>query len=85
MEINDNEIKKLEKYTKFVLELAIKFGGSSIRDFKDSKGLSGFFQNEFKVYNRENKSCIIKNCNSKIYKIFISNRSSFFCKSCQKK
>jgi formamidopyrimidine-DNA glycosylase len=82
--VNDKEIKKLEKNTKIVLKLAIKFGGSSIRDFKDSKGLSGFFQNEFKVYNRENENCKSKNCNTKISKIFISNRSSFFCKSCQK-
>tara|TARA_B100000579_G_scaffold436961_1_gene464633 strand:- start:358 stop:1224 length:867 start_codon:yes stop_codon:yes gene_type:complete len=85
MKINDKEIKRLIKYTKFVLKLAIKFGGSSIRNFKDSKGLSGFFQNEFKVYDRENKSCMRGNCKSKISKIFISNRSSFFCKSCQKK
>ncbi len=85
MKINNEEIKKLEKNTKTILKLAIKFGGSSIRDFKDSKGLSGFFQNEFKVYNRENKNCVNKNCDSKINKIFISNRSSFFCKSCQKK
>ena len=85
MHLNNEEIRKLEKYTKIVLKLAIKFGGSSIRDFKDSKGLSGFFQNEFKVYNRENKNCMNKNCNNKIYKIFISNRSTFFCKSCQKK
>ncbi len=85
MHLNNEEIRKLEKYTKIILKLAIKFGGSSIRDFKDSKGLSGFFQNEFKVYNRENKNCMRKNCNNKIYKIFISNRSTFFCKSCQKK
>ena len=85
MKINDKEIKRIVKYSKFVLKLAIKFGGSSIRNFKDSKGLSGFFQNEFKVYNRENKNCMRRNCKSKISKIFISNRSSFFCKSCQKK
>ena len=79
---------KKKRYKLFIsndLKLAIKFGGSSIRDFKDSTGLSGLFQNEFKVYNRENKNCVNKNCNGKIYKIFISNRSSFFCKSCQKK
>ena len=82
--INDEEIKNLIKYSKIVLNFAIKLGGSSIRDFKNTKGLSGQFQNEFKVYNRENKNCQRKNCKGKINKIFISNRSSFFCKSCQK-
>ena len=38
----------------------------------------------FKVYDRENKNCVRKNCKGKITKIFISNRSSFFCKFCQK-
>ena len=82
--LNDNEIKKLVNYSRLVLNLAIKFGGSSIRDFKNINGISGIFQNEFKVYDRENKNCIRKNCKDKIIKIFISNRSSFFCKSCQK-
>ena len=82
--INNNEIKKLIKYSKLVLNLAIKFGGSSIRDFKNIKGSSGLFQNKFKVYERENQKCIRKNCKGEIIKIFISNRSSFFCKFCQK-
>ena len=72
------------KYSKLVLNLSIKFGGSSIRDFKNTKGIEGLFQNNFKVYNKENKNCSRKNCKGKIIKIFISNRSSFFCKFCQK-
>ena len=82
--LSSKEIKKLIKYSKLVLNLAIKFGGSSIRDFKNAKGISGLFQNKFKVYDRENKYCLRKNCKGKIIKMFISNRSSFFCKSCQK-
>ena len=82
--ITYNEIGKLSKYSKLVLNLAIKFGGSSIRDFKNTKGVSGLFQNEFKVYDRENKNCVRKNCKGKISKIFISNRSTFFCNLCQK-
>ena len=82
--LNNLEVRKLVKYSKFVLNLSIKFGGSSIRDFKNAKGVSGLFQNNFKVYDRENKNCVRKNCKGKITKIFISNRSSFFCKFCQK-
>ena len=82
--LDNNEISKLAKYSKLILNLSIKFGGSSIRDFKNAKGISGLFQNNFKVYNRENKNCVRKNCKGKIIKKFISNRSSFFCKFCQK-
>ncbi len=83
-EFNDKEIIRLVKYSKFVLNLAIKYGGSSIRDFKNTKGVSGFFQNKFRVYAKENKNCLRKNCQGKISKIFISNRSTFFCNLCQK-
>ena len=82
--LNEKEISNLVKYSKLILNLSIKFGGSSIKDFKNAKGISGLFQNNFKVYNREDKNCVRKNCNGKIIKIFISNRSSFFCKFCQK-
>ena len=82
--LTDKEISKLVKYSKFVLNLSIKFGGSTIRDFKNVKGISGLFQNNFKVYNRENKNCVRKNCKGKIIRTFITNRSSFFCKFCQK-
>jgi len=82
--LTNKEISKLVKYSRLVLNLSIKFGGSSIRDFKNAKGKSGLFQNNFKAYSRENKNCVRKNCKGKIIKIFISNRSSFFCKFCQK-
>jgi len=82
--LSNKEISELAKYSKLILNLSIKFGGSSIRDFKNAKGISGLFQNNFKAYNRENKNCVRKNCKGKIIKRFISNRSSFFCKFCQK-
>ena len=45
---------------------------------------NGNFQKEFKVYQKENLNCPINKCTGKIKKIFISNRSTFFCNSCQK-
>ena len=52
--------------------------------YKGDSGLSGNFQREFKVYQRENLNCLKKKCNGKIKKIFMSNRSTFFCNICQK-
>ena len=83
--IKINELKLLVKFSKRVLQNAISKGGSSIRDFKNTDGSSGLFQNEFKVYNKENFICPNYKCKFKIIKINISNRSSFYCLNCQKK
>ena len=50
LKINYKEINQLLKFSKKVLNLAIKFGGSSIKDFKNTKGSIGEFQKEFKSY-----------------------------------
>ncbi|MDC6469968.1 hypothetical protein PQZ69_01925 [Candidatus Pelagibacter sp.] len=55
-----------------------------MRDFKNTSGRKGNFQKEFKVYQRENLNCVRNKCTGKIKKIFISNRSTFFCNTCQK-
>jgi len=84
MKLSKDECKKIITFSKRVLNKAIKKGGSSIRDFKNTFGESGNFQKEFKVYQRENLNCVGYKCTGKIKKIFISNRSTFFCNTCQK-
>ena len=84
MKLSKNDCKKIIFFSKSVLKKAIKKGGSSIRDFKNTSGETGNFQKEFKVYHRENLNCLKKKCSGKIKKIFISNRSTFFCNTCQK-
>ena len=84
MKLSKNDCKKIITFSKSVLKKAIKKGGSSIRDFKNTSGQSGNFQKEFKVYQRENLNCLRSKCDGKIMKLFISNRSTFFCNICQK-
>ena len=69
--------------SKIVLLKAIKKGGSSIRDFKNVEGQKGNFQYSFKVYQREGLNCKRTGCKSIITKKTISNRSTFFCNTCQ--
>jgi formamidopyrimidine-DNA glycosylase len=78
------DIKKIRYFSKLILNRAIKKGGSSIRDFKNVEGRNGSYQNEFKVYQRENLNCLNKDCFGKIKKKVISKRSTFFCNRCQK-
>jgi formamidopyrimidine-DNA glycosylase len=82
--LNKEECRKIIYYSKLVLNKAIKFGGSTIKDFKNISGNSGLFQNEFKVYQRENLKCLKYRCPGKINKKNILNRSTFFCNICQK-
>jgi len=81
--LSNKKIPLLIKNTKSVLEDSIKNGGSSIKDFKGISGKSGDFQQKFKVYDRDGLKCKKRGCKGLIKKIYISNRSSFFCPICQ--
>ena len=84
MKLSKNDCKRIIHFSKIVLNNAIKKGGSSIRDFKNISGNDGNFQKEFKVYQRQNLNCLRMKCDGTIKKIFITNRSTFFCNTCQK-
>ena len=81
---NDTDLIKIIKFSRITLKNAIKFGGSSIKDFKDISGGGGSFQTKFTVYNRENQKCAESKCKGIIQKRYISNRSTFICNFCQK-
>ena len=66
-----------------VLKRALKLGGSSIKDFKSSVGQKGRFQNEFKVYDREDLKCLRAGCSGLILRVVSQGRASFFCNECQ--
>ena len=66
-----------------VLKRALKLGGSSIKDFKSSVGEKGRFQNEFKVYDREDLKCLRAGCSGLILRVVSQGRASFFCNECQ--
>ena len=82
--LSKKECQKIIINSRKILLKAISKGGSSVRDFKDTSGLKGGFQNEFKVYQQEGAECKNLGCSDLIRKKIISNRSTFFCDSCQK-
>ncbi len=82
--ISLHEVKNIIKFTKTVLKKSINEGGSSIKNFQNSDGKAGKYQQKFKVYNRANQSCKRAKCKSFIRRVIISNRSTFFCPNCQK-
>ena len=82
--LKKNQCKNIVLNSRKILKDAIKKGGSTIRDFKNTRGDQGNFQNEFKVYGRDKQNCKRFSCPGKINKITQSNRSTFFCEICQK-
>ena len=82
--LSELECLRIIKNSKKVLKNAIKKGGSTIRDFKNTLGGIGQFQKEFKVYGRDKENCKRKNCLGLISKITQANRSTFYCQMCQK-
>ena len=76
------EVSVLVKEIKRVISLAILKGGSTLNDFLDVNGENGYFQDEHKVYGREKEPCL--KCKTPIIQLKLGQRSSFFCKKCQK-
>jgi formamidopyrimidine-DNA glycosylase len=74
--------EKLVRAIKITLDLAIEAGGSTLRDFVDSGGNPGYFQQQYWVYGRAGKPC--RTCGIVISQIRQGQRSSFYCPHCQK-
>lgn len=80
--LSKKECNRLVESVRFVLREALNSGGSTIRDYLSPSGLSGSFQHQFQVYDREGQPC--RRCARPIQRIIQSGRSTFWCPSCQK-
>jgi formamidopyrimidine-DNA glycosylase len=69
---------------KAVLQDAIKAGGSSLRDHRQTDGELGYFQHHFRVYDREGARCVTPGCKGTVKRIVQTGRSTFYCPTCQK-
>ena len=74
--------KLLHAAIKKVLTQAVATGGSTLRDFSNAQGESGYFQLEAMVYDRKGQPC--KVCGSLIRGLRQGQRSTFYCSTCQK-
>ena len=80
-EISINDSNNIIKYTRNILESAIKLGGTTIKSYESSRGVHGKFQNNLLVHNHEGDKC--PNCNSIIIKIKVNGRGTYYCPNCQ--
>jgi formamidopyrimidine-DNA glycosylase len=61
---------------------AIAKGGSTLRDYVDSRGERGYFQLDYFVYGRAGEPCRV--CSTPIRTVRLGGRASFFCPRCQR-
>ncbi|MBN2504778.1 MAG: DNA-formamidopyrimidine glycosylase [Bacilli bacterium] len=80
--LNDHEIMSIVINCKSVLKKAIGLGGTTIRSYLSSLGVSGRFQNELNVHTLVGKPCHV--CNTPIEKIRVGGRGTYYCPNCQK-
>ena len=81
-ELNDKELADIIKFTREILKVAIAQGGTTIRSYTSSLGVSGRFQQELMVHSRANEPCKI--CKEKIVKTKLKGRGTYHCPRCQK-
>jgi formamidopyrimidine-DNA glycosylase len=74
--------ERLAKTIREVLQEAIAQGGSTLRDFVDSRGAPGYFQQAHQVYGRTGAPCV--RCGAAIRQITQGQRSTWFCPRCQR-
>jgi len=81
-DVSKKECEQIVLSSKKIIAKAIKEGGTTIRSYTSSLGVTGNYQNFLKVHTKENKICEI--CKGKIKRIKVGGRSTYFCENCQK-
>lgn len=80
--ISLEEFQQLVAIIRQVLTTAIAQGGTTLKDFTNSEGRAGYFQQQLKVYGRINEPCV--QCGTSIQQVRIAQRASYFCPQCQR-
>lgn len=80
--ISEERWDRLADSIREVLRDAIAEGGTTLADFSDGEGRSGYFQVSLSVYGREGEPC--PRCGRSLKRIVQSNRSTFYCPGCQR-
>lgn len=74
--------KDLITNTRIILTEAINEGGTTIRSYTSEEGVHGLFQQQLKVHGRKGEACFF--CGTKIVKITVGGRGTYYCPKCQK-
>lgn len=81
--LGEKELRRLWNAIHLVLKQAIRFRGTSIRDYRDSDGRKGNYQDRLRVYGRASFPC--PRCGGRLERSRIAGRSSSYCPFCQRR
>jgi formamidopyrimidine-DNA glycosylase len=76
------QAERLRQAVVAVLEKAIEYRGSTIRNYVGGSGRKGGYQEEFRVYGRTGEPCV--RCRRPIEVMRLAGRSTHYCPKCQK-
>ena len=81
--LSDQDLQRIVQGAKEILQKSIALGGSTVRSYLNAQGKMGTFQNELKIYGKNDLPCIV--CGQRIEKIKVAGRGTHYCPQCQKK
>lgn len=81
-EVTKEECERIISSSKKIIEEAIKMGGTTIKSYTSSLGVTGRFQQKLKAHKKEGEPC--SNCGKPIIRIKVGGRSTYYCQNCQK-
>lgn len=79
--LNRPQCERLALELVAALKRGLAAGGATIDDFRHPDGVSGAFQNEFRIHLRAGEACIA--CGRPVRKIVVAGRGTYVCESCQ--
>ncbi|HHY18677.1 MAG TPA: DNA-formamidopyrimidine glycosylase [Firmicutes bacterium] len=82
-DLSSKQAAELLVAVRTVLDLGMRFGGTSFRDYVSGDGKKGNMQEKLLVYQKDGQLC--PRCTKHIEKIKVGGRSSHFCPICQLK
>lgn len=80
--LTKEDCERIVKSAEEIIKEAINMGGTTIRSYTSSLGVTGKFQQNLKVHKREKEKCLV--CGTAIENIKVGGRSTYFCPNCQK-
>lgn len=83
IDLTEEDFVRLAQASREVLRRAVELGGTTIRTYYSSLGVTGRFQSELHVHDRKGEPCPV--CHTLIAKIQVGGRGSYFCPKCQQK
>ncbi len=80
-DITLDECERIKNSAQKIISKAICEGGTTIRSYTSSLGVTGRFQQYLKVHKQDGKPCVV--CQTLIKKEKINGRTTYFCENCQ--